>query len=229
MKKSLIILILIASATAVSNAQFFAEGNFGMGYSSQSGDVYDAPFVTVNSSSSLSIHVSPKAGYWMNEHVAAGVGIAYSIYTSKPTRFETNDPDYPVREAVYKNKTPEWMFSVFGRYKLWGKEKFSLLLESSVGTGISSSMDVTESGTKKTESSFEFTVDVFPLVSYDLTERISIAAKCDFLSLGFYYGSSKGEHLNAKRTYSSFGVNTQSSTAFRIGFIYNLKNQTNEN
>jgi hypothetical protein len=68
--------------------------------------------------------------------------------------------------------------------RFMGIEKLSVFAEGSIDIGNSSSKETSESITKEVQSATVLGVNVFPLISYDLTDRYSIIATCDFLRLG---------------------------------------------
>ena len=142
MKKTIIIFIMLVATIAAGNAQLFVEGSFSVSHNESKSSNGD----NNNTSSNLFIHVSPKVGYWINDDFTMGIMTSYSTYFSKNI---TNDQNNPDQEIVNEYRTPEWRFSIFGRYKLLKKEKFSLLAESSMGYGKSINKEKTESITKK--------------------------------------------------------------------------------
>jgi|GEM_PF-2038064 len=207
MKKTIIVFIIIVLTSIAVNAQFFIEGSIGLQYIN--GNNSDG----VKSPSSFSINISPQAGYWLNENIAIGtnatIGISNSI--ERP-----NEPN--IEKRTYQN----WNFSIFGHYKLWGKEKLSLLIETPVGIG----GGTIKENTKKIISESVIFIKAFPLVSYDLTEEFSIIAKCDFLSFGFTSNNVKND-VGYKITNNKFDFNLQSTffsslSNIKIGFIYNF-------
>jgi hypothetical protein len=89
----------------------------------------------------------------------------------------------------------------------------------------STSKEKLESLTKKIGSSTSFGIDLFPLISYDLTEKISIISVCDFMSLGFASTTYKGYDPDTNQTSNHFGFSTGSTlynslSNIKIGFSY---------
>ena len=208
MKKIIILCILITTTIITANAQFFIEG--GVNLRSLNTEVL----------SSTNFGISPIVGYWLNENIA--VGINPSVGANK----EVSDVIYP---EDYSLKNRIWMFSVFGRYKLWGTEKLSLLVETPVRYGISTLKRKENANTVVDGSHSLFSVYAQPLVSYKLSERFSMVATCNFLNIGF---SSSTNKENSKSTINQFNFNAQSSLFdslgnISIGFIYNFKNNSN--
>ena len=213
MKKLIIVFLAMAVNISAGYAQYFIDGNIGVSQNKgKSSSEYSNNF-----SSTFSIHVSPKVGYWLNDDFAVGVMALYYIYFHKYTYSYIDNPE---QDSDRKYRTPEWRFSVFGRYKLWEKEKFSLLIESSIGYGKNFYKETILSSTTNKRSTSIFAIDVFPLVEYNFTEKFSLNAKCDFLRLSFNSQNTKYENSGEKSKQSSFGFNTQSSTSLMIGIMY---------
>ncbi|MDR1153782.1 MAG: hypothetical protein LBL04_03650 [Bacteroidales bacterium] len=222
-----ILLGMLAAATTAGNAQFFVEGSVHVSYSGSESE-YHRPTdaLLLSSSSSSSIGISPQAGYWLNDGIAVGVKVNLIRRTSK---FTGPDPIDPEQEIERNYSTPEWRFSVFGRYKLWGTEKLSLLVDGSIGIGGNYTKDISGSS-GKVEARSMIRINVFPMVSYDLTEKLSIIAACDFLSLSFTSETVKNlstDNRSVSKASKVFGFNTRSTifsslTNMSIGFIYNF-------
>ncbi len=217
MKRVIIVLIILATTSLAGNAQFFIEGNIGVTYNS------DYRYDTSQSNpANFSFDISPQVGYWLNDHIAVGTTVSLRQRILKDIVIDPDNPDQKIEQRF-----PGWEFAVFGRYKLWGKENFSLLVESSIFIDGSSVKEKNGSNTKKIQSESTFGLSVYPLISYDLTDKFSIITTCSFLSLDLSSHSIKDEDTGTKNRYNHFGFNAQ-STVFeslaniQIGFIYNF-------
>ncbi|MDR1154434.1 MAG: hypothetical protein LBL04_06960, partial [Bacteroidales bacterium] len=161
----------------------------------------------------------------LNDDIAVGIKVTLAKSSSKYTR---PDPIDPEQEIERNYSTPEWRFSVFSRYKLWGTEKLSLLVDGSIEIGGSYTKSKWgPSVTEKVESRSMIRINVFPMVSYDFTEKLSIIATCNFLRLGFTSETVKNLSTDDKRVDKVFGFYTRSTifsslTNMSIGFIYNF-------
>ena len=202
------------------NTQFLFEGSIGVSHNSYT--VSDSG-ITENPSSFL-MSLAPKVGYKLNDGIAVGVHTHVSWYTE---RNMTSDLDQPEHKMEWKKRGTGWGFSIFGRYKLLGTEKLSFLVETPIGINGSTTKEKTGTVSKKKQTMSQIFVNVFPAISYDLTEKISIIATCDFLSLGFSSFTIKYEDIDRKVTTNRFEFGAQ-STLFkslcniRIGIIYNF-------
>ena len=219
MKKVFIVCIALFTAVVAGHAQFFIEGNVGV---SSSEDKITVGKITHNRSSDLFFSVSPKAGYWLNERIAVGIGLSYIGQAADNQIISQNNPE---QETGVKGTHSLFGFSVFGRYQLYRMQKFSVLVECAVDMSGGGNKNTSESVTKKTQSETLFGINVFPLLSYDLTDRFSLITTCDFLSLGFNSHTVKSEESDLKMTANNWGLNAQSSvfdnlSDISIGFIY---------
>ena len=218
------VLIILLLNTARSNAQFFVEGGIGLDYSkgdSHSNVVYDH--------SSSMFNFSPQVGYNLNDIIAVGIRVTLLHENTKSIATDRDNPEFQNLET----KSFCWRFSAFSRYKLWGIDKFSLLLDGSLYYEKNSRKEAIEneiSFSKSTSLDSQVGIRVFPAVSYNLNEKFSIISGCNFFSMEFY--STKGKYIRTDNRDSKgrtnhfiFGVNSNiisSLSNIQIGFIYNF-------
>ena len=212
MRKIIIISILMTATILTAKAQFFVEGYIGVNYTNT-----EAPTGVSHIRSTSSFGISPQIGYWLNDNIAVGVvaDVGRSI-----DKYVTTD--HQERETVRQT----WGFSVFGRYKLWGTEKFSVLIETPARIGRVTQKEETDAITTLDYSNSVISIRAYPLISYALTEKFSIITGCNFLSLGFYSYNGRYEG-SYKTTTNRFVFDAQSSvfnslSNISIGFTYNF-------
>ncbi|MDR2910224.1 MAG: hypothetical protein LBV47_02505 [Bacteroidales bacterium] len=222
-KKIIVFFIALFTFVVTGNAQVFIEGSLGLTHNKvelSGGAVSD-------DSHSTTVSVSPKIGYWLNDNIAIGINPVIGADTY------INMAPYDVFETDFDSlKNRSWMLFIFGRYKLWGTEKLSLLIDTPVGFGINTHKTETDAITTSDNSGFQFSVFVNPLISYKLNEKFSVVTRLNFLSLGFSYFSSDDNNTNSKSTSSQFSFDSKSSLFnslgnISIGFTYNFKNSYN--
>ena len=169
MKRLIIVFIALATINVAANAQFFVEGSIGF----ENFDVKTdrtGNSLTETSRTSSTIIFSPQAGYWLNDNIALGARL--TLYQSEAKDKEVRDLQ-PIGDTNVKHS--RWRLSAFGRYKLWGTEKFSLLLDGSLFYEENS-----ERYTNKRVDSFQKSstydskigIGLFPAVTYDINERL---------------------------------------------------------
>ena len=207
---------IIPATNVAGNAHYFVEGSIGVSYNS---DRYSVDGTTTKLPTYLSFNISPKVGYWLNDKIAVGTEASFFNRITKRIEYDANKPE---QEIEYKELSPGWQFSVFGRYKLWGTEKLSLLVESPIGIGGGITKEKTALSTKKLFSSSNFRISVFPAISYDLTDKFSFIATCSFFSLNYQYNKSKDETDGKKYTSSRLDFSVQPTQSLQLGIIYNF-------
>ena len=227
--KNIIFVFAIMFLTATSGyAQFFIEGSVSANFSEKENDG------TTDKSSISYFGISPKAGYWLNDRWAIGAGLSYS-------RLAEEYSYTVITEYVNERLTPMLEFSVFSRYQLLRNGKWAVLAECSFDVGRETSETKNESVTGAKESMTTFGINVFPLITYDLTDRISLVAGCDFMKVGFASKTLKIEYPEmdndnntiigngnkiketTNRFYFGAGSTVFNSLAdISVGFIYNF-------
>ena len=208
---------MLIATIAAGKAQFFVEGSVDLGYSSSE---YMSDEIKQNPSF-FSYSFSPKLGYCLNEKISMGVDVSINTQIRKGT---ISNPDNYSQLVEYTNWLPGWRFSVFGRYKLWGKEKLSFLVQSAIGIGGNTSKQKIADIKTKTSSSSFFIINVFPEISYNLTDKFSFIAKSNFLNLNFISEKGKNEINGNDSKNTSFEFSALSAYYFNIGINYKFKN-----
>jgi len=216
MKIIINVFIMLVATIATVNAQFFVEGGFGVGY--RGGNESDGG-VSKDSYSTLTITVAPKVGYWLSDGISVGASPFFIWDNQKIPATQTKEKS--------ELKTQRWGFSVFGRYRLLGTEKFSVLVESSMDIGGGTVKEKIGSDTSLSRSMSSIRFNVFPALSYDLTDKFSIIARCETFNLGFTSETIKDKITDRKVTTNYFNFRGSSSIYGRIdgisiGFIYNF-------
>jgi len=213
MKKTIISFIVLVTVILNSNAQVFVGGGLGVefsgGKSKYGGNSSDLP-------SEFAFSISPKVGYYLNDDFAIGLEVGFLSNTEKEK----------VGTTEYKDITTGWGVGAFARYNLVGDDRLSLLLEGSVSFAGMKSKEKAGSTTTDGNPMTALSIGVLPVLSYGLTDRLSIEASCDFLRLGFQSATVKNaSNSDNKSTVNSFGfgVNSlpfESSSMFEVGLTF---------
>ena len=203
MKKTFVAFAIFIVVVFTSNAQVFVGGGLGIDYAqekdkngSTSYDAYKA----------FALNLSPKVGYFLNDDFAIGleVGLLTGTYKIPSSGSSGNDRKYSLTG---------WSVDAFARRNLVGTEKFALLLEGSLGVGGVKGKSTYGSTTNEGDPTFVFAVGVQPVLSYSVTDRLSIEAACNFLRFGFQSATTKiGNNSNNKETVTTLGLGVNSST-----------------
>ena len=215
MKKVIIALAVLIAAVFTSNAQVFIGGGVGMDLS---GGKYKSGSNSTDKPTVLSVEVTPKVGFFLNDDFAVGLQAGIISETRK---WNSGSQDN-------KNSFFGWGVLGFARYNAIGGDKLSLLLEGSVGLRGGKMKYKRGSATTEDNPELSFGINLLPVLSYSLTDRLNIEVNCEFLRLGFGYSViTDSDDSNNKSTSTSFGfgANTGSDEFFtspilNIGLIY---------
>ena len=221
MKRILLIITVLVSTLLTANAQVFVGGGIGIdlvgGKVKSGSNSTDRPSIFV-------FQIIPKAGYYVSDDFAIGLDVGLmTISVTTPNMMGNDDP---------VATTTAWQVGAFARYKLVGTEKLSLLLEGGLTIGGLKSKEKVGSNTTDGNPSSFFTIGVLPVLSYDLSDRLSIEASGDFFRLGFTLHTQKdANNKDYKQTTNNFGfgvnainpvsdLNDVSSSLFRVGLVF---------
>ncbi len=214
MKKVIVTVVVVLVTVLTSNAQFFVGGSVGLDFTSGK---YKNNGVSVDAPSTFAFDISPRVGYYLTDRWAIGAeaGIERSVKNykgdSKKKEFQTT-----------------WGIGAFARYHLIEVNKFAFILEGTLGYQGYKQKTKVNSTTQEGDPVNSFGLAVLPVLSYNLTEHISIEANCDFLRLGFYRVTQKGDNVKYAGNYFGLGANYGDSDIlkefisdlFQIGIIY---------
>ena len=226
MKRVASILILLASIAAVAKSQFFVEGSFDAGFnSSRYLYLYHSD---TDTPSNIFLNISPLTGYQLNDKISAGAKA--SVVRRKEKKMGP-DPDTG-NEVEWELRTPEWNLAVFCRYKIMGKKKFSFLVESSIFIGGNNFIEKKGAIIHREETQSSIGFNMLPLVTCDLTEKFSLIAKCEFLSLDLSTQTQNDKANSWVIKSKHFGFTGKTVIynflpSVGIGFIYHF-NQSNK-
>jgi len=215
-KKVFIFLIVSVLMLSTGKAQqIFIGGSLGVnssgGKSTHYGNTEDLP-------SNFSLLFAPMAGYYINDYFAVGLKVNLNNSMSKQY--------VPAFEDDVKSSQTQWGVAAFSRYNIWELGKFSLTLEGSLGMSKMYPKTTIKTETTKGFQESTFSVNVVPLLSYSLTDRLDIQSQLNFLNLGFITRTRRDDDkfiLKETRNSFNFGVNN-SWQPFNlwVGFIFKL-------
>ena len=202
MKKTFIAFAILVMAVT-SNAQVFVGGGLGVDYM---GGKYKGGSSSFDLPSGFAFNFAPKVGFFLNDDFAIGLEVEFLSATLKEPGYGTNAKDN-------KYKLTGWGVSGFARRNLVGTDKFALLLEGSLGVGGLKTKETYGSTSYDGDPTFMFAVGVQPVLSYSVTDRLSIEAACNFLRFGFQSATTKdADNSNEKTTVNILGFGVNSST-----------------
>ena len=216
MKKVIIAFVVLIATVFTSNAQVFVGGGVGLDYR---GGKYKSGNTSVDAPSLFSIQFMPKVGFYLTDNFAIGFNAGLLSVTSK---------DYNWRGDEVKLSIVGWEIGSFARYNAVGVEKLSLLLEGSVGLGGAYAKEKVGPLTTDGDPVLIMGLNVMPVLSYSLTDRLSIEASCDFLRFGYTHAITIRDNSgNSTNSTFGFGVNTStlnsqgnSTSLWKLGLIF---------
>ena len=218
MKKIIITVALVTFAMA-SQAQIFVGGQLGFRSYTESNTPKDK-----DKEKELSItrfNIAPTIGYQLNEKLAVGVRIDFL------TRKQTNFDEVWVSSDKYEDlvrKNSGFGFEVFGQYTFLNLDKLFVYAEAGIGFGTGKA--TREAGSvewiKSEEKITNFGINIVPVLGYNLTERITLLANLNFMSLGFNSVTEEDVKTKNKTHISDFGLNINSNNITRGGILFQV-------
>jgi len=214
MKKLIVSVVVMIATISMSNAQYFVGGNLGMNLS---GGKAKGGSTAIDLPSTFSIDFSPKVGFHLDDDFAVGLKVGLSNKTIKTPK------EYSGYSDDRKESSSGWQVGAFARYNILRLNKFSVLLEGSVGVaGVKTKTKVGSVTTDGNPASV-FAIGVLPVLSYSLTDRLSIETSCDFLELGFVSATVKNANdKKIKATSNSFGLGINNGTNSIVSDLLNV-------
>ena len=173
-----------------------------------------------------SFSVSPEAGYAYNEKVDFGLGFSYSSLSDGTESFsDGNFGNYTLSESSSFKIAPfaRYNFINFGKFKFLLKGEFAIVSRSETLVGEEALYDQIEDdyytvATEREVSGSGFEINVIPMVTYDLSEKIVIFAGLNFLSMNF--SSLGGDYDTTSFGFGADSNNVANTDYFQIGFNY---------
>jgi len=210
MKRILFALLILVTCSVGAQAQYFVGGRFGFntnGGSQKSGGV------TVDKPKYTSFNFSPSVGKFISDKLAVGVSLNFTAQSQKTT----------VGGNTYTDKTTGFGIAPFARYYFLQMNKFGIFAEGQIGFNYSDSKQPSVGPDEEIKTT-TFGFNIFPVVYYNLSEKLSLEASISLFNFGFNTSTQKDQNNNKDIT-NSFGfgagldglVNTGN---FSIGAIY---------
>lgn len=188
MKSSSFFSIVLFSFFCISlNAQVFIGGNFGFNTTNhKSGDG--------NKTSNYSFNLSPSVGKFLSEKFAIGAALDISLSGNTAGVNPENT-----------SNSSSLGGSLFLRYYAIKWDKFSVFVQGNIGLAFSNSISKVDGSTTDGPKNTELYLSVYPGLSYDISDKLSLQTSLNILSLGYNYTTTK------------IGTNTGNSSNFNIG------------
>lgn len=208
MKKIILVSFLIVSAVIISNAQYFVGGSIGFNHY---GGKLDNGTTSVDKTSGSTFSFAPKGGMFLSDKIM--VGLQLSIASS-------NVKTPGMVEQVDRAK----VFGImpFGRYYAFRLNKIALFAQGNFGLAFGSEESTVGSTTTEGPKTTAISFNIFPGISYDLNEMISLEASLNGLNIGISNVTEKLDDNKETTTNIGLGAslnNIATTGAITIGAI----------
>ena len=208
--KKIILSIAVALSGIISvNAQFTIGGsvNFSTGLIS--------PAKEKDNEVSGSFSLSPTIGYRLNDKWEVGVSLTANIFDSKNAMVMTDNEGNFGELIVNESKTKEYFIGTYARYRIVKLNKFSVCGYFNVyaGKGKSDNRYLIFSGESEHT---QWGATICPVGMFDLSNKITLFANLNFLSLDFSQNKIKNQQTTTKLNFLADTNNILPA----IGFIY---------
>ncbi len=215
MRKLFFTVIAIVAAVTFANGQLYIGGSVGLNTTGGSAKAFDGTEMT--GSKTFGFEIAPRIGYYFNDDFSFGA--ALSINNFKVTAAGDN---------------PEWqsttMFGItpYMRYAFLTVGKFKVNLEAGVGLGFGS-VKVKDQPSNVKNSIMNFNIYAMPVLTYDLTNNITLETSLNFCEL--YYTSSTfkqkaGDDNEASESVNGFGIGVNTNNVIRTGTSIDFENES---
>ena len=178
MKSYRVFSIVLFSLLFISvNAQVFVGGNFGF---STTNNKSQFGATTTSKGSDYDFTLSPIMGKFLSEKFAVGVELDLSLSGSKAVANT---------ETIHKSSSVG--VSPFLRYYAIKWDKFSIFGQANLGVTFTGSSTKTDGTTTDGPKSTRLYLSIYPGLSYDISEKLSLQTSLNILSFGYNYKTTK--------------------------------------
>ena len=194
--KKLFFIIALAIAATTTYAQMYVAGTLGLGFDGgkQTTKVQETT-TEVKSPSTASFQLTPAVGYYITDKFL--IGGALSIGTTGRTEFD-NDGGIATKTTSFN-----WAIVPYERYKCVGLDKFGVWMEGAINLGGATGKITVGNTTTKQPYTTSYGINFYPVLTYDLTDRLTLETGLRILALGF-----NGSVATAKTTTNNVTTTT---------------------
>lgn len=177
MKKLFFTFALAVAATAM-HAQMYVAGSIGFDVSGGKTTTKDQnTSIESKSPRTTSFQIAPSLGYYITDKFLIGGRVG--IGTKSETTFN-NDGGTATKTSSF-----DWTIVPYARYKCAGLQKFGVWIEGAINIGGSTSKETTGNTTAKQPYTTYYGINFYPVLTYDLTDRLTLETGLNILGLGF--------------------------------------------
>jgi|WetSurMetagenome_2_1015567.scaffolds.fasta_scaffold02833_3 hypothetical protein len=187
------------------NAQVFIGGDLGF-------NITNDKTMYGNTASDYSLNLSPVAGKFLSEKIAAGVALDISLYGNT----SGTDPEITTKSNSLGG-------SLFLRYYAIKWNKFSVFGQGNLGLAFTNSSTKTDGTTTNGPKSTRLYLSIYPGLSYDINDKLSLQTSLNILSFGYNYKTTRlgtSKDINSSIGFGAGLSNIVSIGDITIGAIY---------
>ena len=196
-------------------AQLFVGGDINF---NTSGGKTETATTSYDMTKTLGIDFSPLGGYYLNEDLAAGVGLTLSIDRQMtPPLLADGDKTIDVSSTFGIMPFIRYHFIRFNKFSVYGQGQI----------GVSFGSQKTKVGSTETKGPKRTTIgfSLFPGISFDISDNLSLETSINAFGFGYSITTNNNENTNVKTTTSNgyFGVsldNIKTLGSISVGAIY---------
>lgn len=194
--KKLFFIIALAIAATTTYAQMYLAGTLGFGFNGgkQTTKAQETS-IEVKTPSTISFQFTPSVGYYITDKFL--IGGAFNIGTTGETDFN-NDGNIATKTTSFN-----WAIVPYARYKCVGLDKFGVWMEGAINLGGATGKITVGNTTTKQPYTTLYGINFYPVLTYDLTDRLTLETGLRILALGF-----NGSVATAKTTTNNVTTTT---------------------
>lgn len=220
MKKVFVTLALIGAVMAgnaqITKGKFFINGSLGFTSTSSSRETAagknDQPGHTM-------LDFSPKAGYYITDNIAVGLGLVYTMETDNKLNGSNTAPG-----VTTERSTATLNIAPYLRYSMPMTEKFGFFMDLLVPIGSVTRSEKVTSGTAPSDiKGSSFGVSLTPGVQWFVKDNLSLEATLGGLKYSSSVVDASSSGATDKTTTSSFGLTFGTAASFGISFYFGGK------
>lgn len=203
--KKLFFTIALAVAAIAMHAQMYVAGSIGFDVSGGKTTTKDQTTSTESKSPrTTSFLIAPSIGYYITDKFL--IGGKLGIGTESETMFNNEGG------TATKTSSLDWAISPYARYKCVELQKFGVWIEGAIELGGSTGKETTGNTSEKLPYTTIYGINFYPVLTYDLTDRLTLETGLNILGLGFNGSASTTKSIINEQTITT--TTTQNSFGF---------------
>jgi len=204
--KKLFTLAIVALMAVSASAQYYIGGGIGFGMDKVKPEGGE-------SSTNTSFTIAPEFGYKLDENMSVGIQVGFTNSKEEGAWWGGT--------VVDELKTNMFMIAPYVRYNFFSFGNFRVAAQADLGFA-SGKEKGTVGANSLEEKKTAFGLNVAPVLTYNLTDKVTLLTRLNFMNLGFNQTKYKDAYTE---TSFGFGVDTYdtfNTGNIQVGFLYNF-------